>query len=196
MAKAGHLRVVDTDTGELQEYCHYCAEGLQHPECDELAAAKNLAVSLQRKIDNLLRDQHDERVNGPQRPKIEELHAFWESIHPVKAKRSRKLKDDRHDAWAKLLRDHPGSGGEEEIRWAVIGACKFPYYCKKNVGQRTATPPYPGAERYVEPDHIGQKAGRFEMLANLGFRWLKENGEELPEPTVPITEAKRKRKAK
>lgn len=176
MPRAGHLRSVEfDDNGEVVDPCQYCATGQQHPNCPELEAAKNLAVSLQRKYEQLLRDKHAERVTSNQRPKIEELHAFWESLNP--SKRKLKLGDDRHDAWAKLLRDHPDAEGEEEIRWAIVGACKYPYYHRTQIGQRTDQPPYKGAPKYIEPDHLAEKSGRFEMLANLGYLWLKENGD-------------------
>jgi hypothetical protein len=170
---AGHLRVVEVDeNGEPQTPCEYCATHTEHPACDELQAAKNLAVAIQRKYENLLRDKHAERLNSSQRKKIEELHEFWESHNP--SKRKRKLTDDRHDAWEKLLRDH-GDEDEDTIRWAIVGACKFPYYDKRLIGQRTSVAPHKGAPKYLEPEHIGEKAGRFEMLASLGYSWLKEN---------------------
>lgn len=182
MAGANHLRVVQIDeNGEAQSPCPHCAAGAEHPACHELEAAKNLAVSLQRRVDNLLRDKNAERLADPKRPTIEKLHAWWQKVNTKKGKRVSGLTPDRHDDIKMLLRDHDRT--IDEIMWAVVGAARFPYYSKQQgmIGSRTPEAPYPSAPKYTSWSHIREKSDRFEVLASLGARWMIENGQELPD---------------
>jgi hypothetical protein len=176
------LRVVQIDeNGEAQSPYYWCNAGEEHPACDELQAAKNLAVSLQRKVDNLLRDKNAERLADPKRPTIEKLHAWWQQCNTRPRGRVQGLTPDRHDEIKMLLKDHDRT--VDEIMWAVLGAAKYPYYAKQShlIGTRTDKPSRKGEPRYTDWEHIRTKAGRFEMLASLGAQWLKENGQELPD---------------
>lgn len=181
MAQA-HLKVVDTQTGEIIRTCPHCDQ-------EELIDALNKEIGkLCRRIDSLERDREAERLAHPKRVLIEKLHSFWQQ----QANKPRSgLTSDRHDAIEKLLR----SRTDEEIRWAVVGACRFPYYSQTMIGHRVSDAPFKGAKRYDNWSHLAEKADRFEELANLGYQWCKANDFELEKIDTSLPEKKKRLKS-
>jgi hypothetical protein len=179
----GRPRLVAVDdNGEVAPPCHYCQTGEEHPEtCEKRAALLQEVESLAARIRQMKRDRDAEREQHPQRALIEELHAFWQDRcgHPKAT-----LRGDRHDAWASLLDKRRGGYSRERIMCMIVGmgAYRFEQY-----GRRFAEEA-PGRTRRDEPEYLAAKAKRQDDLALLGWRWLRENGEELP----PVPEAKLK----
>jgi hypothetical protein len=174
----GRPRLVAVDdNGEVAPPCHYCQTGEEHPEtCLEVQGLVREVKSLTTRIRNMERDRDAEREQHPQRATVEELHEFWQKRcrHPKAELR------DRHDHWASLLKDY----SRERIMCMIVGmgAYRFEQY-----GRRFAEEA-PGRTRRDEPEYLAAKAKRQDDLALLGWRWLRENGEELP----PVPEAKLK----
>jgi hypothetical protein len=171
----GRPRLVAVDdNGEVAPPCHYCQTGEEHPEtCIEVQGLVREVKSLTTRIRNMERDRDAEREQHPQRATVEELHEFWQKRcrHPKAELR------DRHDHWVSLLKDY----SRERVLCMIVGMGEYPY---EMYGERYAEKA-PGRTRRDEPEYLAAKAPRQDKLAVLGWRWLRENGEELPAPPEP-----------
>lgn len=117
MSAAPHLRLVDLETGEVQEHgsCPKCAEAMAEAETWE---RKLLAAD--REIQRLKADKDAERLKDPKRTEIEGLFYYWveKCRHP-----NAKLDGARHDLIKKALKQYTG----EQLRMAIDGASVDPY---------------------------------------------------------------------
>jgi hypothetical protein len=112
MSAAPHLRLIDTETGEVQDHtsCPRCAEAIAEAEAWE---RKLLAAD--REIQRMKADKDAERLKDPKRAEIEGLFDYWREKcrHP-----NAKLDGARHDLIKKALKRYT----VDQLRMAIAGA--------------------------------------------------------------------------
>jgi len=148
MSAAPHLRLVDTETGEIVEHD------------DPVAENKALRASLTRAenvIKGLRASLADQRKTYPKRSLVQDVFEDWQAR--TGHKRS-KLTDDRFDAIKSLVeKDYTF----EHFQLVNAALAAFPY---ERYGRR-----YETGQKAERKDDIGwvcEKGRRFELLANLG----------------------------
>lgn len=165
---ARHLRVVDTETGEVHEGC---------PNCSDLTAKLEEA---HRKLDgawlenrSLKKDYEREHIEHDDRPRVEALHAFWQA----ECSRPRSAldfgKSSRFEAWLRGLKLGKRMAKklkldlspDEMCRLAVMGAGFDPYTNQLRNG---------AVERYDDPTTIFKNLASFERFVNRAPREARE----------------------
>lgn len=150
---AAHLRLVDTETGEIVE--HEDA----HTENIALRAALTRAENVIKGLRSALADQ---RTAYPKRGLIEDAFTDWQ--HRTSHKKS-KLTDDRFDA-IKSMVDKGYSFEHFTLVNEALAALPYERYGKR----------YPTGSKGERKDDIGwvcEKGRRFEQLANHGHELRK-----------------------
>lgn len=177
MARARtHLRPVEVhqDTGEVVpqawELDHAVAVQEVIALLEDKKALGHVVAKLQQRIEAMERDKEAEREAAPNRALIEEVHAWWKQRcrHP-----NAKLRADRFDAWESLLRDYT----REQVMWMVVGLGEYPW---EAYGERYAEKAQ-GRTRRDEPEYLAARSPRQEKAGRLGYLWMRDRGEALPE---------------
>ena len=156
MSVARHLTLVDADTGEIV--------GHEDPG-DELKALRASLARQEKLITALKADKARERKNYVRRATVEEIFEAWQQ---ATGKTRSRLTDDRFDAVRALLElKEPYT--LEQFQLMLAGLERFPFVV---YGARRSS----GSEesRKVDIAYVCEKGARFEELANLGARALKE----------------------
>lgn len=112
MSAIPHLRLIDSETGEIREHstCPTCEAAREEAETWE---RKLLAAD--REIQRLKADKDAERLKDPKRHEIEALFDYWTDRcrHP-----NAKLDGARHDLIKRALKSYT----VEQVRMAIDGA--------------------------------------------------------------------------
>lgn len=156
MTAVRHLTVIDTHTGEVIE--------AQDP-LDELKALRASLARQEKIITALRNDKARERKTYARRATVEEIFAAWQE---ATGKTRSRLTDDRFDAIRALLElKEPYTVEQFTLMLAGLRAYPFVVYgTRRSHGNEES--------RKVDIGYVCEKGARFEELANLGARALRE----------------------
>jgi hypothetical protein len=157
---AAHLRLVDTQTGELVEH---------EDPADTIRALQASLSRLQRSYDALIRNKAAERRNYRRRADIDMAFEDWKNklvAAGMKGKARCKLSDDRFDAMKAIAE---AGYTLQDFQRANTGIATHPYVV---YGKRRQT----GSDDALNVDiaWVCEKARRFEECARLGYLMEKE----------------------
>lgn len=152
---AAHLRLVDTNTGEVVD--------ASTPE-EENRALRLALARLQRSYDALIADKARERKEYAHRADIEDAFRDWQEkmvAAGYKGKGRCKLGDARFDAVKSILE---AGYTLKDLKAANTGIARYPY---EVYGRRCES----GAESslYLDLGRVCEKEWRFEECARLGY---------------------------
>jgi hypothetical protein len=156
MSAPRHLTVIDTHTGEVIE--------AQDP-LDEVKALRASLARQEKIITALRNDKARARKEYARRATVEEQFEAWQR---ATGKTRSRLTDDRFDAIRGLL-EMKEPYTPEQWKLMLAGLEHYPFVV---YGTRRST----GSEesRKVDIGYVCEKGARFEELANLGARVLRE----------------------